>query len=820
MSVKHLKKALKLLAIAALFLVTVPYSLVEACTGFIIGKDLAKDGYTIFGRTEDLEEHHNKNFVITPAQKYNEGDVLYDRSVNQSYAHAAEEYAYYSFMDRDRHSMWGIYGEHGFNEHGVAITATVSAYANDQILAVDPWTDNGVTEAIMTTLVLPRVKTAREGIEFLAETLDRVGSAEGNILVIADANETWYMEILSGHQYAAIKFPDDKFAVFPNSFYLGTIDDFADSDKIVSEGLVSTAKEAGSYKEVDGKFHIARSYAAGYSEGDRSRTYAAIKYLDPSANINYEDEIFELLHTPTDPNKKYTVEDMRGFQRDRFENLDKDFIPDDLMFAKDKELYDLVTEIKQLNRKARYGTITEEEKVRLAELKEKFATEDMQTRYNQFKYPLGNKNVMEAHIYEMRQDLPKEFGGVLWVAMDASRNNAYIPFYGNMTDTHESFQPLSIQYDPDSFYWVADNIDNMASTFPDLFGNTIQEKWEAYEKEAAAELAKQNEYYLNAKLDPERAAYEVTKDAWHRVDHLFQQMKSIEKTMELKIEEAGYEYTPFQNDSEEPAFENVEAEEMEVSREEIQPEEGEVVEGTKYAVKYTIKHGIEYQVNPNKPVGHDKIVQEGVDGSGEKVVRVYTDAEGKEQEEVLSTTEEVATQPRIVEIGTGKINTQTIPSYKSVPFETEYVETDELEVGQEELVQEGKTGMRVKAVRHYFLNGEDYSQQVTFDGITTEPVNRIIKVGTKVVEEPSEPEQPEDNKPGNTEGSNETDNQNKPGNIQKEDPKDSESKADNKATGTSQKTLPKTGMVVMDSMLASGLLLTGLGLAFVDRKRK
>ena len=49
----------------------------------------------------------------------------------------------------------------------------------------------------MVDLVLPRVKTAREGIELVAKVLDEKGSAEGNIIVVADKNELWYMEILS-----------------------------------------------------------------------------------------------------------------------------------------------------------------------------------------------------------------------------------------------------------------------------------------------------------------------------------------------------------------------------------------------------------------------------------------------------------------------------------------------------------------------------------------------------------------------------------------------------------------------------------------------
>ncbi len=54
-----------------------------------------------------------------------------------------------------------------------------------------------------------------------------------NIITIADKTGVWYMEILSGHQYVAIKFPDDKYAVFPNTFFLGSVD-FDDTENVIA----------------------------------------------------------------------------------------------------------------------------------------------------------------------------------------------------------------------------------------------------------------------------------------------------------------------------------------------------------------------------------------------------------------------------------------------------------------------------------------------------------------------------------------------------------------------------------------------------------
>ncbi|MDK6591451.1 C69 family dipeptidase, partial [Actinotignum timonense] len=91
-------------------------------------------------------------------------------------------------------------------------------------------------------------------MELIAEIVKKQGAAEGNIVTIADKTGVWYMEILSGHQYVAIKYPDDKYSIFPNTFFLGSVD-FNDKENVIaSENVEKVARDANSYKEIDGKF--------------------------------------------------------------------------------------------------------------------------------------------------------------------------------------------------------------------------------------------------------------------------------------------------------------------------------------------------------------------------------------------------------------------------------------------------------------------------------------------------------------------------------------------------------------------------------------
>ena len=113
------------------------------------------------------------------------------------------------------------------------MTATVSTYYNDKAKAADPLVDTGICELSMGSILLGQAKTARDGVELLGEIVEKYGSGECNTIMISDPNEAWYMEIVSGHQYAAIKLPEDQVAAIPNMMLLGTVD-VTDTENAVS----------------------------------------------------------------------------------------------------------------------------------------------------------------------------------------------------------------------------------------------------------------------------------------------------------------------------------------------------------------------------------------------------------------------------------------------------------------------------------------------------------------------------------------------------------------------------------------------------------
>ena len=484
MKKKYALQAVIALATLALF----PSLSAEACTGFIVGKDLTEDGSVLYGRTEDLEPNHNKVFVVHEAKSNPEGAVLEDEANGFTWELPAESYKYTSVSDVT--PAEGIFDEVGFNEHGVSISATVSAHANKEILKVDPYVEDGLAESIMTTVVLPHVKSAREGVELLGDIVSKKGAAEGNIVVLADKQAVWYMEILSGHQYVAIKYPNDKFSVFPNTFFLGSVD-FSDTENVIaSKDVEKVARDAKVYKEIDGKFHISQSYNPPMAEADRSRAWAGIKALNPNAQINYNDQYFDFLQSsPT----KISVADVMRMQRNRFEGTE--FKPLDQMELDGKGL-------------PKRGTVDPV-----------------------YKYPLGNPNVMEAHIFQLKDSIPASMGGgTMWLSVGSPRFAPYLPYYGDIRNTYAAYQVPTTKYSPDSWYWVASHIYDMAAKHPNIFGNSVQEKWKALEERFLAEQEVSDQLVATGTVD-------TTLTSMERAEQVFKEMKALEAEMEAKLKE-------------------------------------------------------------------------------------------------------------------------------------------------------------------------------------------------------------------------------------------------------------------------------------------
>lgn len=454
----RMKKAFTACALAFALLLTVPQT-AFACTGVIVGSDLTKDGSTIFGRTEDLETNHNKAYVIHEAGKYKKGDVIRDVSYSEKngYTYTCTKDSYRYTAVNDTTPEYGIFDEAGFNEKGLIVDMTVSANANEAVLKVDPLLDGegdkpaGISEAIMPTVVLSQCATPEEAIRLLASEVAKKGAAEGNCFVVANKSDLWYMEIYTGHQFLAMCYPKDKFSVFPNTFWINQVklekdeeteDYYVSKDKnyIYSKGLFETAEKADTFKgtrgqtndqnfAIDGTIQARESYAESEVDiRDASRAASGIKVLNPSASASINDKAFPFLQKAAA--KSISLEQVLSFTRNRFDG--------------------------------------------------KQPTNDTGEKGY---YPIGNRNVMEAHVFQIPKNATNEFPAVQYMALGSTLVSPFVPYYPNQNGGAKAAVNSSNEYTNESLYWTAMDVLHMVETNRAKYQPIVDTKLNPLQKE-------------------------------------------------------------------------------------------------------------------------------------------------------------------------------------------------------------------------------------------------------------------------------------------------------------------------------------------------
>lgn len=393
------------------------------CTGVIVGKKLTKDGSTIFGRTEDLKTNHNKIYVVHPKAEYKKKqkikDISYSKEKGYEFVFEHDSYGYTSISDTTLES--GLFDEAGFNDMGLIADMTVSAKANDEVLKVDPYLDGsdenknvGISEAILPTIVLGSAKNAKEAIFLIAKEISINGAAEGNGLVVADQSEVWYMEIYTGHQFVAFKYPEDSFSVFPNTFWLNEVILENGEDKkyflvdkkeeyIYSKEIFEVAKKANSFVGNEQNFMINLQASYGpkkLSDSNRSRVCSGILHLNKNAKVSMKSKKYSFLQKT---NEKIDVEKVMSFTTNRLENIGIE------------------------------------------------ANDFGETKA----YPIGNRNTMEAHIFQLPNGNSLKFPGVMWLSLGSPRTSPFIAYYPNQNKAIKQAQNNTNKYSCNSVYWLA-----------------------------------------------------------------------------------------------------------------------------------------------------------------------------------------------------------------------------------------------------------------------------------------------------------------------------------------------------------------------------
>ena len=444
----------------------------SACCGLYVGSGQSANGSTYVGRSEDIGKLYDKVFEVRPAADHAEGE-MYEDTYGFSMPYPSHTYRYTvlrdsieqgeSVVDEDGNLVREAYGEVGMNEKGVSVSATVSTSYNANAKAADPLVSTGICEISLTSVILMSADSARDGVEKLAAIIDTYGSGECNSFTISDANEVWDFETLSGHQYVAMKMPDDKVSVNPNMVVMNEIDVSDTENVVASADLISLPLENGFLvssqqgKVADDqitKIDIQKTYGSeDFGNGQYFRYWQGVNYLNEELSQSV------------------------SVERDGEAAPEGPF---NMLFEADHQL----TTYEVLRLLACRGEGTE------------YAA-DNNPEKNPNGTAIGNERQAECHVFEIRSDMPEALATIQWQTMSRAEFSVYLPYYSNLlTDTSDIFQT---EYSPSikdieevlddedfpaetSAYWVFTAINDLCDNDRERYGANVKLYWENYQK--------------------------------------------------------------------------------------------------------------------------------------------------------------------------------------------------------------------------------------------------------------------------------------------------------------------------------------------------
>ena len=387
------------------------------CTTILVGKNASFDGSTMVARTEDAPSgvFRAKKFVnVAPEEqprKYKSviSKVEIDLPNNPVRYTAVPN----AILDN------GIWGQCGANEYNVSMSATETITSNERVLGADPLVDCGIGEEDIYTIVMPYIASAREGVTFLGNLLEKYGTYEMNGIAFQDENEIWWLETIGGHHWMARRVPDDSYVIMPNQLGIDKFD-FDDAfgakkEFMCSADLLDFVKKYHLDLSIDGDFNPRHAFGSR-SDADHTyntpRAWILQRYFNPTSNtydgINAEYRPdSDNLPWARIPEKKITVEDIKYALSHHYQGTEYDSYSKDIHSVKK-------------------GTLR----------------------------PIGINRTNFLGLVQIRPYMPDELKCLQWLAIGSCVFNAIVPFYTNINRTPDYLANTTNQVTTENFYWT------------------------------------------------------------------------------------------------------------------------------------------------------------------------------------------------------------------------------------------------------------------------------------------------------------------------------------------------------------------------------
>ena len=397
-----------------------------SCTTVLVGKRASYDGSTMISRTDDGDFEVMKTIVVEPDKQVRK----YKSKISHFEMELPDDPLRYTASPHVDPKV-GIWAEAGINSAGVGMSATETITSNPMVLAADPLVEykpakgrnkavpGGIGEEDLVTIILPYIRSAREGVLRMASLLEEYGTYEKNGVAFHDEDEIWWIETIGGHHWMASRIPDDRVVINPNMFcrdcfdledafgeqknYMCSADlkEFIGSNHLdLNQGDVFNPRRIfGSRRDMDHVYDTPRAWFMG-----RYLAPESYKWDGPDADFGPEsDDIpWSLV-----PDRKVTVEDIQYLLSGHFQGTPYD------PYGK-----------RELGLSGKYRSI-------------------------------GINRTGVTHINQIRNNVPDEIKGIEWICYGCTTFSCWVPIYTNVPSIPDYLSRITLDVSTENLFWAS-----------------------------------------------------------------------------------------------------------------------------------------------------------------------------------------------------------------------------------------------------------------------------------------------------------------------------------------------------------------------------
>lgn len=450
------------------------YHNVFACTTIIVGRGASTDHSIMIARNVDSLSNKPVHFIYHP-KSYNKNYIYSSLQNNFKYKMPTNLLGYSGIPDPNILNN-KFFEEAGFNDLGIAVSGTETISSNRDTLKRDPYNKiSGIKEDAIPSILLPQIKSAKDGVILLGNIIEKYGSGEGFGVAFADQNEAWYLENAGGHSWVAVRIPDNMYFVSANQGRISQININDRQNVLVSSNIA---------KESTNVINFYKCYTANSPE---------------DINYNYY-RVWSLqkLYTPS-------------FKNNLSGNFPVFLKPDHLISTKLVE-----SGLRLYYHGTKYDPYT---------------STNLKTKYR----PVAVFRTQESHILKLRNNLPITIANTVYLSLGMTNLSIYIPFYYG-ADIPEEYKTGDFFADNISAFWrfrklqilVMHNFKDYAPIVEDAYAklsDQISNEEIIFEKKY---LVTYSHNKIQAQIELNNFTKHIVTEVFTETDHLTNQIMTLD----------------------------------------------------------------------------------------------------------------------------------------------------------------------------------------------------------------------------------------------------------------------------------------------------